>query len=63
MAIFWPGAISHRMAFASSGAGLAGMLAALVFFPNIEPLFAGLLASATPIALKYVIARAQGNAD
>jgi SSS family solute:Na+ symporter len=45
MAIFKPGAMSRRRALASSAAGLAGMLAALVFFPDIEPLFLGLLAS------------------
>ncbi|MDR1472163.1 MAG: sodium:solute symporter family protein [Synergistaceae bacterium] len=51
MAIFKPGALSRGRAFASSAAGFGGMLAALMLFPGIEPLFVGLLASVMCVIL------------
>ena len=49
VAIFRPGTLSHRRAFAASLAGLCGMLAAWFFLPSIEPLFAGILTSGIPL--------------
>lgn len=51
VAILRPGTLSHRDAFASSLAGLATMLLAWLFFPAVEPLFAGLLLSGSTALL------------
>lgn len=51
MAILRPGSISRRAAFFSSLFGLAGMLAAWAFFPQIEPLFAGTAFSAALVII------------
>lgn len=57
-AILRPGLLSPRSALASAVLGLGAMLAAWVFFPGAEPLFAGLGASAAP--LLWSLARRRG---
>jgi SSS family solute:Na+ symporter len=50
LAIFKPKIMSPKLACASSIAGFGGMLVTLIFFPDKEPLFVGLIASGACIA-------------
>jgi SSS family solute:Na+ symporter len=58
--ILRPGALSRRAAFAAASCGLAGMLAAWVAAPQIEPLFIGLPASAAAAVIFQLIPGKRG---